>query len=268
MRDWLRRSQLERADAESVLCYALEKPRSYLFSHGDEPLSPQVLTKAEQASERRTSGEPLAYITGTTEFWSLPFVVTTDVLIPRDDTGCLVEVGLHLWQSVPQNGLIVDAGTGSGAVAIAFAKETGERVMAIDISQAALAVAADNAARLVPGLIHCRQANWLEGLEPQSVSLLLSNPPYIAIGDPHLDAAELTHEPESALIAGPEGLDDLRTLVQHAKTVLLPGGALALEHGYDQGESVQSIFLACGYQDISTVQDLSGNDRVTHARLA
>ncbi len=266
MGDWLRQSTLDRVDAESVLCYALQQPRSYLFSHSDEPLAPTVLKNLEQLSQRRANGEPLAYITGTAEFWSLSLSVTTDVLIPRDDTGCLVEVALSLWPTVPQDGFVVDAGTGSGAVAIAFAKETGANIIATDVSPAALKVAQANAARLVPGLIQCQQANWLHGWKPNSISLLLSNPPYIRADDPHLKAAELQHEPESALISGADGLDDLRTLIQNATTALMPGGALAFEHGYDQAEAVQALLINAGFQGIATVQDLSGNDRVTHAK--
>ena len=224
------------------------------------------LTTLTNLCERRQNGEPVAYITGVAEFWSMPFTVDQNVLIPRDDTGCLVEVALALIKSVPTLGSVVDAGTGSGAVAIAFANETRIPVIATDFSAAALEVASINAARLAPGLIHCVQTDWLNALAPSSVRLLLSNPPYIPANDPHLQALELQHEPATALVSGADGLDDLRTLAKAAPAVLVSGGALALEHGFDQGEKVQALLHEAGLVDVATVQDLGGNDRVTHAK--
>ena len=266
IRDWLNASNLESVDAQSLLCHVLGKPRSYLFSHSETLLSEHQSVELTTACERRCHGEPLSYITGVAEFWSMPFLVTPDVLIPRDDTGCLVEVALELWNTTPNQGTVVDAGTGSGAVAIAFAKETGEPVLATDFSAAALKLASTNASRLSPGLIDCVQANWLDPIAHSSVRLLLSNPPYIPLGDPHLTAIELQHEPTSALVSGNEGLDDLKRLAVNAPSVLISGGAVALEHGYDQANAVQALLREEGFLDVATVQDLSGNDRVTHAK--
>ena len=215
----------------------------------------------------------MAYITGVAEFWSMPFTVTPDVLIPRDDTGCLIEVALSLWEDMPSgtancrsHGFVVDAGTGSGAVAVAFAIETGSPVIATDLSAAAINVASSNAARLAPGRVAFIQTNWLTAISPCSVQLLLSNPPYIRADDPHLKAKALQHEPRSALVAGADGLDDLRCLTQAAPDVLVSGGAIALEHGYDQGDAVRALLRDVGLSDITTAQDLSGNDRVTYAK--
>jgi len=274
IRSWLGRSTLARIDAESLLCYVLDKPRSFLFSHSDTILSDQQSQELALSNERRINGEPLPYITGVAEFWSMPLTVTHDVLIPRDDTGCLVEVALALWKSMEGDrgacadarGAVVDAGTGSGIVAVAFATETGVPVIATDFSAAALQVASGNGSRLAPGLIEFVQANWLNAISPSSVQLLLSNPPYIKANDPHLNALELQHEPQTALVAGKDGLYDLRCLAQAAPSVLVSGGAIALEHGYDQAKAVQTLLLDAGLVEVATVQDLSGNDRVTHAK--
>jgi len=264
--EWLKQSPLDRTDAESLLCHVLSRPRSYLYSHCDEPISNDDFVSINTASDRRAAGEPLAYIIGEAEFWSLPFTVTPDVLIPRDDTGSLVEVALDLIKRVPETGSIVDAGTGSGAGAIAVAYETGQKIIATERSKAALEVAAINAKKHTPDLIEFVHGYWLDSIDDQSVCLLLSNPPYIAFADPHLDAPELTHEPQSALVAGRDGLSDLRILAMEAARVLVPGGAVAFEHGYDQAEAVQALLRDAGLIEVTTVQDLSGNDRVTHAR--
>lgn len=266
--DWLRASTLDRVDAEVLLCRVLNKPRSYLFSHSDDCLPSGSLQEVNELSERRANGEPLAYITGECEFWSMSFVVSGDVLIPRADTETLVEVGLALWKDLPDSGLVVDAGTGSGIVAVAFAKETGAVVTAIDGSKGALDVAQINASTLVPGQVACVQSDWLRCIDSHSVRLLLSNPPYIASGDEHLKARELTHEPQSALVAGVDGLADLKVLANEAARVLVPGGAVAFEHGYDQGEAVRHLLQTAGLEAIATVQDLNGQDRVSHARRA
>jgi len=268
VRDWLKQSVLERTEAESALCFVLQQSRSYLFAHGDAVLTKDQTDRLHHIQDRRQSGEPLAYITGSIEFWSLSFDVSPAVLIPRDDTGCLVEVGLGLIKQVPKTGVIVDAGTGSGVIAIAFAHETGLKVTAIDQSEAALRVAEQNAMRLTPGLVSCQHGNWLAEFPKRSVRLLLSNPPYIANAAPHLNAPELQHEPQSALVAGADGLDDIRILASQATLALVSGGALAIEHGYDQGQAVRHIFESVGFKSVTTVQDLAGHDRVTHARAS
>ena len=266
IRSWLDQTALERIDAESLLCYVLQKPRSFLFSHKDNVLNDEEISALRAASVRRENGEPLPYITGVAEFWSMEFTVTPDVLIPRDDTGCLVDVALSLSKTIPTTGAVIDAGTGSGAVAIAYACETGTSVVATDVSVKALQVATRNASRLAPELIDCVQAHWLNSFTPSSIRLLLSNPPYISFNDPHLKAKELQHEPQSALVAGADGLDDLRQLAVAARTVLVTGGAVAFEHGYDQAKAVHNLLHDAGLKDVTTVQDLSGNDRVTYAR--
>jgi len=263
---WLTQTTLDRTDAEALLCHVLAAQRSYLYSHNDERLVDAVLQQLNALADRRAGGEPLAYIVGYTEFWSMHFTVTDAVLIPRDDTGCLVQRALQSWHALPDEGSVVDAGTGSGAVAIAVAVETNSHVIATDVSTAALAVAADNAQRLAPGLIECRHMHWLQGLAQSCVKLLLSNPPYIAANDPHLLARELQCEPHSALVSGRDGLDAIRELIDSARRVLVPNGMIALEHGHDQGAAVRNLLHDAGYKEVTTDKDLSGHDRVSHAR--
>jgi len=263
---WLKQSPLERSDAECIACFALQVTRSYLYSHSEHLLTDAELTQCNSLQQRRLAGEPMAYITGQTEFWSLPLVVTQDVLIPRDDTGCLVEHALKLFPTLPTTGAVLDAGTGSGAVAIAFAPETQSIVFATDCSAAALQVATINAKTLVPGQVHFLQGHWLHSIAPQSLKMLLSNPPYIAAGDPHLQAPELQCDPQQALVSGADGLDAIRELVSAATRVLIPHGVVVIEHGYDQGAAVRALLFDAGLINAITVQDLSGNDRVTHAR--
>lgn len=262
---WLRHSTHARTDAEALLCHVLNKPRSYLFSHAEQTLSEEQLGTLNEASRRVSLGEPLAYITGKAEFWSLELAVSPDVLIPRDDTGCLVEVALTLHKQVKAVGAVVDAGTGSGAVAIAFSTETRTPIIALDRSRKALAIAKHNVQQHADEWVSLVCGDWLTALAPQSVRLLLSNPPYIAENDPHLNVDGLQYEPQQALVSGPSGLDDIHHLANDARRVLVSGGALAVEHGYDQRQPVHSVFEQAGLQNIACVKDLAGNDRVTFA---
>jgi len=263
---WLKQTVVDRIDAEGILCFVLNKSRSYLYSHNEDVLSDKVLAQANAMEKRRAQGEPLAYLVGQCEFWSLTFVVNQHVLIPRNDTECLVEYALSQWSKLPQEGVVIDAGAGSGAIAIAVASETQTPVVAIERSDAALPITVLNAQRLAPGLVNCLQGNWLTAIASGSVRMLLSNPPYIAQHDPHLNAAELRCEPQQALVAGNDGLDDLRLLAFEAARVLVSGGIVVLEHGFEQGAQVRSLLRSAGLIDASTEQDLNANDRITHAR--
>jgi release factor glutamine methyltransferase len=215
-------------------------------------------------SLRRAAGEPLAYIVGSKEFFGLALQVDARVLVPRPDTETLVNWALEVLQfpNVPAAPEILDLGTGSGAIALAIAhslKTAGRRghVVAVDASADALAVARDNATRLCLDLDFI-QSHWLEEVSGH-FHLIVSNPPYIASADPHLDA--LTHEPLAALAAGQDGLDDIREIVQQAPSSLLPGGWLLLEHGYDQAAAVRELLASEGFEQVQSRLDLAGIER-------
>lgn len=260
--------RLERAveapqlDAEHLMAQALGTSRAQLLARLDVPMTADCLDAFEASIERRMHGEPLAYILGEWEFWSLPLRVNPAVLIPRPETELLVEWALSLLRG-KTSPVIADLGTGSGAIALALARECAEaRVTGVDVSADALAVARDNAQRL--GLT---RAEWLHADFAQALSMLqgydliVSNPPYVAAGDPHLHT--LTREPALALVAGADGLDCLRTIIAQAMPALAPQGWLLVEHGYDQGAAARDLFGAAGYAHIETRRDLSGQERAT-----
>jgi release factor glutamine methyltransferase len=209
---------------------------------------------------RLLAGEPLAYVLGEQPFREHAFRVTPDVLIPRPDTEVLVACALEAIAE-DRTGRILDLGTGSGCIAISIAFERPAcEVVAVDASAAALAVARDNAARLDAGNVRFVESDWYAALEGERFDLIVSNPPYVAAGDPHL--ADLAHEPRSALVAGADGLDDIRRIVAGAGSHLRPGGSLMVEHGYDQRDAVMGIFRAGGFEVLLAHDDLAGRPRV------
>lgn len=258
---------LERLDAQLLLLHALGKPadaRAWLLAHDTDLLPEEAAAAFRAMSLRRAAGEPLAYIVGSKAFFGLTLQVDARVLVPRADTETLVDWALEVlkFPNMPAAPDILDLGTGSGAIALAIAhslKTAGRqgRVVAVDASADALAVARDNAARLGLGLDFI-QSHWLEEVSGH-FHLIVSNPPYIASADPHLDA--LTHEPLSALAAGPDGLDDIRAIARHAPDSLLPGGWLLLEHGYDQAAAVRELLAGEGFEQVQSRQDLTGIER-------
>lgn len=254
-------SDSPRLDAECLLAFVLGKERSYLFAWPEKELDERQLQQFHDCLERRKLGEPVAYITGEREFWSLPILVAKGVLIPRPDTEILVEEAL---KRLPGNKCrIADLGTGSGAIALALAHERPDcEVIAVDQSDQALAMASENARRLGLGNLSFLKASWCDGLD-DPLDMIVSNPPYICHDDPHLNEGDVRFEPNDALVAGADGLDDIRLISQQAIRYLHDGGWLLLEHGYDQGASVADLLVAEGYQGVITVADLSGNDRVT-----
>jgi release factor glutamine methyltransferase len=252
-----------RLDAELLLAHVLNVSRANVIARDDRELTPEEQGDFEQLIARRVGGEPLAYLTGTKEFWSLELEVTRDVLVPRPETELLVEWVLALTpRRVGPSLSVLDVGTGSGAIALALARERPyARVVATDLSPRALEVAGRNAQRL--GL---RNVEWAEGdlfarLGPRRFDIVVSNPPYVAEGDPHL--AELAFEPALALTSGPDGLAALRRLVAGAPTHLLPHAWLLVEHGTAQGAAVRALFEAAGFQRIETRRDLAGHERAT-----
>ena len=253
-------------EVELLLSHALRRDRAWLRAHADDPLAAEDAVQFHALLLRRTAGEPLAYIIGRREFWSLDFTVTPDVLIPRPETELLIEFAL---QRIPQNAQadIADLGTGSGAIALALAHERPQaRVLATDASSAALMVARGNAERLGIRNVEFVRGDWCAGLAERKFDLIVSNPPYIADGDTHLAQGDLRFEPRTALASGADGLDAIRAIVRDAPAHLKPGGWLLLEHGYDQGAPVRRLLEKCGFVEVFTALDLEGRERVSGGR--
>jgi release factor glutamine methyltransferase len=268
-----RLSRLPHAAAELeaglLLCHLLRVPRSHLFAWPEKRLTPGQQRGYEVLIRRRLEGEPIAHITGKREFWSLPLRVTSDTLIPRPETELLVERALmHLATIAAPR--IADLGTGSGAIALALASErTDALIHASDQSTAALAVARANAEALQFPNVSFFQGDWCDALpKDQCYDLVVSNPPYVEAGDAHLRQGDLPHEPLSALIAGPDGLADIRQIAAQTPGRLKLGGWLLLEHGETQSESVRTILRERGFSAISTLEDLARRPRVTEGRRA
>jgi len=256
-------SPAPRLDAEVLVMHVTGCARAQLITHAADLLTAERQSRLEALLARRARGEPVAYLTGKREFWSLELTVTPDVLIPRPETELLVEQALA---RIPKDAAwtVADLGTGSGAVALAIAHERPRcRVIATDASVSALAVARANAERLGLGNVEFRHGEWLAPLDNEVVDLIVSNPPYVAEGDPHLDQGDLRFEPRAALVAGPDGLDALRRIAADARAHLRPGGWLLLEHGYDQAGAVRALVSDSGYREVASYRDLAGHERVT-----
>ena len=250
-------------DASVLLCHVLDKPRSFLLTWPDKLLSIEDTLAFEKVLQRRIKGEPVAYILGQREFWSLPLQVAPSTLIPRADTERLVEIALEKAPQLP--GDILDLGTGTGAIALAIASELPQRqVWGIDVKEEARQLAESNALKLGIENANFLSGDWFTPLEAGTqFALIVSNPPYIEKNDPHLTQGDVRFEPLSALVAQDNGLADIKHISQQAMGFLLPGAWLMFEHGYDQGQSVRDILSALGYQSITTYKDYGENDRVT-----
>lgn len=256
----------ERVDAELLLLHVLLQPRSWLFTHADNALDRDVQTAYDELLRRREAGEPVAYITGCRGFWTLELEVTPATLIPRPETELLVELAL---QRLPPdfNGSVADLGTGSGAIALAIARERPRaRVVATDSSAAAIEVARRNARRHAIDNIGFVHGDWLVPLADRRFALIVSNPPYIEAADPHLARGDLRFEPITALASGNDGLDDIRRIVDGARSHLGPGGWLLFEHGWNQGNAARTLLLDAGYMEVFTAPDLERRDRVSGGR--
>ena len=257
-------SESPRLDAELLLARAIDMPRSYLFAYPEEPLDQLAIKRFEEALDRRLAGEPMAYITGIREFWSLELLVTPATLVPRPETELLVELALHLiprraeWQ-------ILDLGTGSGAIAIVIAKERPlSGVTATDISAAALDVARQNARACEVPNVEFLEGDWTAPVANRRFNLVVSNPPYVRSDDVALEA--LHREPRNALAAGMDGLDAIRTLARDCAALLEPGGVLLIEHGAEQRDAVAEVLREHGWSDLRCHNDYAGLPRVTVAR--
>ena len=259
-------SDSARLDAELLLAVALNKPRTWLYTWPEHIPSLPEQHKYLDLLRRRQDGEPIAYLIHRREFYGLELKINHHVLIPRPETETLVECVLQAATGNAQM-RIADLGTGSGAVALALAHTMPQaRVVATDISGEALTLARENAAALGIDNISFVQGSWLEPLADMTFDIIASNPPYIDAQDPHLSEGDVRFEPVPALVSPENGLADIRQIAETGMPNLAKGGRLFFEHGYAQGEAVRAIFSAYGYGDISTVQDLSGQDRVTMGR--
>ncbi|KHD11476.1 hypothetical protein PN36_18565 [Candidatus Thiomargarita nelsonii] len=252
--------KLPRLEVEILLCHILGVTRTYLLAWPEKFLTAKQYSQFQTLLARRVEGEPIAYITGYKEFWSLDLQVTENTLIPRPETELLVEQALA---RLSPGALVIDLGTGSGAIALAIAHERSQcRVLATDKSIAALNVARANAQRLGLHRVQFLISDWCSDLGDIKAELIVSNPPYVAIADPHLKG-EVRYEPHNALVAGKDGLADIRRLIAFSQSYLVPQGWLLLEHGYDQAEAVRVLFKQHTYESITTYQDLAGIPRVT-----
>jgi len=255
-----------RHEAELLLLHVLGRERSWLFAHATDLVDPASGQAFAELLQRRLAGEPVAYLLGRRGFWTLDLAVSPDTLIPRPETERLVELALErLPEATPLR--VADLGTGSGAIALALASERPQaRVVATDMSPAALAVAAANARRHGLDNVAFRQGSWHAPLAGERFDLIASNPPYIASDDPHLARGDLRFEPASALASGHDGLDDIRLIIAGAAAHLLPGGWLLLEHGWDQGAAIRALLADAGFVEVATEVDLEQRDRVSLGR--
>ncbi len=252
-------------EAGVLLAHALRTTRARLLSHPERAVEPAAEERYRTLIERRARGEPLAYLTGTREFWSLPLRVSPAVLVPRPETELLVERALAL--CVARQARIADLGTGSGAIALALASERPHwRVTATDLSAAALEIARLNAAQLALAGVEFRQGSWFEPLAGERFALIVSNPPYIASDDPALADPALAHEPRIALTPGADALACLRAIARDAPQHLEPGGWLLLEHGMAQAAALRNELVLAGLRSVRSHRDLAGHERITEGR--
>jgi release factor glutamine methyltransferase len=255
-------------DARVLLGHVLDRDSAYLAAHPDALLRATDIARFRALVERRVAGEPVAYLIGRREFYGRFFRVSPAVLIPRPETELLVDLAL---ERLPREaaGQVLDLGTGSGCVAISIASERSRlKIIALDQSLEALALARRNAIELGVGNVVFLQSDWFSGLRAdERFDVIVANPPYVAAGDPHLEDGDLRFEPQIALTAGTDGLDAIRTIIRGAVAHLSGGGWLLLEHGYAHGEPVRRLLGAAGYGAVFSATDIAGIQRVTAGRL-
>lgn len=281
----LHENESARLEAEILLSHVLKKPRSFLYACPEYQPAPQQRQAFEELVRRRSAGEPVAYLTGEKEFWSLPLKVSRDTLIPRPETETLVAAALESGDAIShmfpratdrdtgsgyrsQPVRVVDLGTGSGCIALALAHERPAwEITAVDRSVAALRVAEENAEALRIKNIRWLHGNWLENAATEVFDLIVSNPPYIAAGDGHLGQGDVRFEPRAALIGGDSGLDAIAEIARQSRPRMLGHSRLLLEIGHDQAERVRELLAGLGYAGIEFRKDLGGIDRVCVARF-
>jgi len=259
-------SPTPKLDAEVLMCAVLQVNRTYLIAHDTDELLQTDIKVFEDYIQQRLTGKPIAYILNQREFWSLNLKVDNSTLIPRPDTECLVEQALLLFDEESKL-QVLELGTGTGAIALALAKERPNwDILATDIHEPTLEVAKYNIEQHQATQIKLLQSNWFENITKQQFDLIISNPPYIADNDEHLDMGDVRFEPKRALTSGPDGLDDLKHIISRAKAYLRPQGVLMFEHGYHQAEALKQLMKAENYQDIQSISDYSGHNRVIYGR--
>jgi len=264
--DRLRSSDSSRRDAEVLLSWVLNQDRAYLYTWPERDLSAEQEQRFITLTERRALGEPVAYLTGYRDFWNLTLQVNASTLIPRPETELLVQLAL---QRLPESVCrIIDLGTGTGAIALALASERPRwQITAVDHQPDAVMLAQQNAKRLQLSRVEVKQSNWFEKISGEPFDLVISNPPYIDEADAHLQQGDVRFEPRSALVAGEQGLADIRQICVEARSRLKSGAWLMLEHGFQQGDAARNIFLKNGYETVETALDLNGHERVTLGRM-
>jgi len=257
-----------RHEAERLLGVVLAKPRSFVLANPDAPLAQAQVLSLRSIVARRLGGEPFAYVTGRREFWSLDLEVDANVLVPRPETELLVEFALEVLPP-DAHARVLDLGTGSGAIALAIAHERPQaRIVAIDVSSQALAIACRNAERLALGNVSFEVGTWYEPVGAMHFDLIVSNPPYVAANDFALTSDGVRAEPLLALVPGPTGLEALEAIAIDARRHLRPGGWVAVEHGAEQATAVATLFSRAGLSEIRSLRDLAGHERVTAGRAA
>ena len=260
-----------RVDAEVLMEFATGRSRTWLYTWGDSECPTWEHARFDALIAARAQGQPVAYLTGEREFWGLPLATSSTTLIPRPDTETLVEAALA--RAGTPTGRLLDLGTGTGAIALAFASEKPDwQVVGVDVRPEAVALAVDNARTLNITNATFLVSDWFSAFTLSSPSasspgstfeIIVSNPPYIAADDPHLGQGDVRFEPRSALVAEADGMADLLHLITTAQAFLSPGGWLVLEHGYQQAPSVRQALKLAGYQSVESVQDMGGHERVT-----
>ncbi|SET56443.1 peptide chain release factor N(5)-glutamine methyltransferase [Thalassotalea agarivorans] len=259
-------SDSAKLDAQILLCHVLDKPHTYLIAWPETNVEASVQQQYSALIARRREGEPIAYITGEREFWSLTLKTSPATLIPRADTESLVETVLS---QHPQADLkLLDLGTGTGAIALALASEQPSwQVDAVDFNQDAVALANENKTLNQLNHVNVFQSDWFEQVaDDNRYDIIVSNPPYIDESDSHLSQGDLRFEPNTALVASDNGYGDIIHIIEQARHYLNQGASLYLEHGFEQAEKVRALFAKFGYANIQTIKDYAGNDRVTYAQ--
>ncbi|QIF94258.1 peptide chain release factor N(5)-glutamine methyltransferase [Proteus vulgaris] len=269
---WLRQTALQliesdspKRDAEILLGHVTQRARTYLMAFNETLLSQDELTQLSQLLTRRIKGEPIAYLVGEREFWSLPLKVSPATLIPRPDTECLVEQALEKLPTEPTT--ILDLGTGTGAIALAMASERPDcHIIGVDFQAEAVVLAQENATRLALNNTEFMESCWFSSLSGYQFGMIISNPPYIDENDEHIHQGDVRFEPLTALVAGNNGFADIEIIIETARQFLTDKGWVLLEHGWQQGEGVRKIFTDKGYCCVETFRDYGGNERVTVGR--
>lgn len=257
-------SDSARLDAEVLMCFVLAKSRTFLYTWPERELTQAQGEHLQILVERRLAGEPIAYIIGSREFWSLELEVSPDTLIPRPDTELLVEIGLELLQLVLAPQQVLDLGTGTGAIALALASEKPDwQFCGVDRVPEAVALARHNQQKLQLTNARFLESDWFSALDDEKFHLIVSNPPYIDNNDEHLQQGDVRFEPRSALVAGNQGLQDYQEIIAMAADYLSHQGWLLFEHGYEQAEAVRNLLSERGFVEVQTRCDLAGHERAT-----